>query len=98
MQRFSALAAGRPNIHLITHYVVMRENLHEVVPFLSFAKTLNPARVEFDPVRHVADWHVENGTGWTFDGERADVRGLPGGVQRGDAAGRRPMRGRGPHL
>lgn len=77
MQRFSALAAGRPNIHLITHYVVMRENLHEVVPFLSFAKTLNPARVEFDPVRHVGDWHVENGTGWTFDGEEQMCEAFP---------------------
>ena len=44
------------------------EILHEVVPFIDFARTLTLDRVEFHPVRHVADWRVDNGTGWTFDG------------------------------
>ncbi|HEV7499894.1 MAG TPA: hypothetical protein VGQ33_07820, partial [Vicinamibacteria bacterium] len=48
--------------------VVMRANLHEVVPFIDFAKTLEPHRIEFDPVQQVQEWKVENGTGWLFDG------------------------------
>jgi molybdenum cofactor biosynthesis enzyme MoaA len=69
MRRFAELARDRPDIRVIPHYVVMRENLGEVVPFVDFAKTLRPHRVEFDPVRHVSDWHVEAHTGWTFDGK-----------------------------
>jgi hypothetical protein len=57
-----------PNTELIPVYVVMRENLREVVPFLDFAELLDPKRVEFHPVRHVAAWSVENGTGWHFEG------------------------------
>ncbi len=68
MANFAELKRGRPRIRMIPHYVVMRENLHEVLPFVDFAKTLDPHRIEFDPVRHVENWHVENGTGWTFDG------------------------------
>ena len=68
MTNFARLKRGKPNILMITHYVVMRENLHEVVPFIDFAKTLDPHRVEFDPVRHVEHWRVDNGTGWNFDG------------------------------
>jgi molybdenum cofactor biosynthesis enzyme MoaA len=67
--RFAELARDRPNIRIIPVYVVMKENLHEVVPFISFAKQLNPYRIEFHPVRHVDDWFVTNGTGWVFDGE-----------------------------
>ena len=68
MTHFAGLKADRPNIRMIPHYVVMRANLHEVVPFIDFAKTLDPHRIEFDPVRQVEDWKVDNGTGWTFDG------------------------------
>jgi molybdenum cofactor biosynthesis enzyme MoaA len=68
LSRFAELSRTLPNIHMIPVYVVMRENLHEVVPFIEFAKTLSPLRVEFHPVRHVQEWVVSNGTGWTFDG------------------------------
>jgi molybdenum cofactor biosynthesis enzyme MoaA len=68
MAHFADVKRARPQVRMIPHYVVMRENLHEVVPFIDFAKTLAPHRIEFDPVRHVDGWHVENGTGWTFDG------------------------------
>jgi molybdenum cofactor biosynthesis enzyme MoaA len=68
MAHFAELKRGRRNVHMIPHYVVMRANLHEVVPFVDFAKTLDPHRIEFDPVRQVEDWNVDNGTGWTFDG------------------------------
>jgi molybdenum cofactor biosynthesis enzyme MoaA len=68
MTRFAELKRGHERVYMIPHYVVMRENLDEVVPFIDFAKTLDPTRVEFDPVRHVDTWQVENGTGWTFDG------------------------------
>jgi molybdenum cofactor biosynthesis enzyme MoaA len=69
LRRFAALSRDMPNIHMIPVYVVMRENLNEVVPFIEFAKTLSPLRVEFHPVRHVRDWVVTNGTGWTFNGQ-----------------------------
>ena len=49
-------------------YVVMRENLNEVLPFIDFAKTLVPYCVQFQPVKHVINWHVTNNTGWVFDG------------------------------
>jgi MoaA/NifB/PqqE/SkfB family radical SAM enzyme len=68
MRRFAELARDRPETRVITVYVVMRENLDEVLPFIDFAKTLSPHRVEFHPVRHVEDWQVQNGTGWDFDG------------------------------
>jgi MoaA/NifB/PqqE/SkfB family radical SAM enzyme len=68
MRRFAELSRDLPDIRLITVYVVMRENLHEVLPFIDLAKTLDPHRVEFHPVKHVADWDVENGTGWQFRG------------------------------
>lgn len=67
--RFSREARGWSHIRMIPVYVVMRENLGEVVPFLDFARTLAPYRVEFHPVRHVARWNVTNGTGWVFDGQ-----------------------------
>lgn len=69
MRRFSELARGKSNIQMITNYVVMRENLHEVVPFVDFAKSLALHRAEFHPVRHVENWQVSNGTGWHFDGQ-----------------------------
>jgi molybdenum cofactor biosynthesis enzyme MoaA len=68
LSSFAESARGLPHIRLIPVYVVMRENLHEVVPFVEFAKSLDPYRIEFHPVRHVADWEVTNGTGWTFSG------------------------------
>jgi MoaA/NifB/PqqE/SkfB family radical SAM enzyme len=69
MRRFAELSRDLPDIRLITVYVVMRENLHEVLPFIDFARTLDPHRVEFHPVKHVNGWDVENGTGWQFHGE-----------------------------
>jgi sulfatase maturation enzyme AslB (radical SAM superfamily) len=68
LMRFSSLAKNKPNIKQILVYVVMRENLSEVLPFIDFAKTLPPSRIEFHPVRHVINWHVTNNTGWMFDG------------------------------
>src|SRR5262245_26092297 len=69
LRRFAELAQDQPHIRLILVYVVMRENLPEVLPFIDFAKTLHPHRIEFHPVRHVRDWHVTNNTGWIFDGK-----------------------------
>jgi MoaA/NifB/PqqE/SkfB family radical SAM enzyme len=77
LRQFADRARAFPNIHLIPVYVVMRENLHEVVPFLDFAETLSPQRVEFHPVRHVGSWLVENGTGWTFDGSQQVCESFP---------------------
>jgi MoaA/NifB/PqqE/SkfB family radical SAM enzyme len=68
LHRFSAARAGHPKVHLILVYVVMRENLEDVVPFVEYARALDVARVEFHPVRHVTEWHVANDTGWVFDG------------------------------
>jgi molybdenum cofactor biosynthesis enzyme MoaA len=68
MAQFAEIKKDRPRVFMIPHYVVMRANLHEVVPFIDFAKTLDPHRIEFDPVRQVQEWKVENGTGWLFDG------------------------------
>jgi molybdenum cofactor biosynthesis enzyme MoaA len=68
LQRFSALARNKPNIRMILVYVVMRENLKEVLPFINVAKPWVPYRIEFHPVRHVMEWHVTNLTGWVFDG------------------------------
>lgn len=68
LKTFSAAIRGKPHIHLELMYVVMRENLHEVLPFIGFAKTLRPYCVQFQPVKHVTEWHTTNGTGWTFDG------------------------------
>jgi MoaA/NifB/PqqE/SkfB family radical SAM enzyme len=68
VRAFSAAANGSGHIHLILIFVVMRENLHEVVPYLDYAASFDLDRVEFHPVRHVVDWRVSNGTGWDFDG------------------------------
>lgn len=66
---FSDLARNKPHIRIELNYVVMRENLREVLPFIDFAKTLRPFCVQFQPVRHVTDWRVTNNTGWLFDGK-----------------------------
>ena len=55
MRRFAELTRDMPHMRVIPVYVVMRENLHEVLPFIEWARTLDPHRVEFHPVRHVAD-------------------------------------------
>lgn len=68
LKRFADLSRDKPQIRLISVFVVMRENFDEVLPFIDFVKPLAPYRVEFHPVRHVRDWQVENGTGWSFDG------------------------------
>jgi hypothetical protein len=47
------------------------------VPFLDLAETLSPQRVEFHPVRHVGEWVVANGTGWTFDGSQQVCEAFP---------------------
>jgi MoaA/NifB/PqqE/SkfB family radical SAM enzyme len=65
---FAQRARQRSGINIVPVYVVMRENLHEVLPFLDYAKQFHPQRVAFHPVRQVAHWRVQNGTGWTFDG------------------------------
>lgn len=69
IRRISVKASGRPNIKVILVYVVMKENLNEVLPFIELFKELDLERIEFHPVRHVGDWVVENRTGWTFRGE-----------------------------
>ena len=73
MRRFAELARDRPQTRVIPHFVVMRANLDEVLPFIEFAAGLPSHRVEFVPVRQVVDWRVENGTGWTFDGREQSV-------------------------
>jgi MoaA/NifB/PqqE/SkfB family radical SAM enzyme len=68
MRRFAELSRDLPDIRLLTVYVVMRENLDEVLPFIDLLRPLEPFRLEFQPVKHVAHWEVENGTGWDFHG------------------------------
>jgi molybdenum cofactor biosynthesis enzyme MoaA len=68
LREFSTVSAHLRHVHHILVYVVMRENLDEVLPFLDFAASLSLDRVEYHPVRHVTSWQVENGTGWRFDG------------------------------
>jgi molybdenum cofactor biosynthesis enzyme MoaA len=68
VRRFSDLARTKASIRLIMHFVVMRENLGEVLSFVDFAKAYRPHRVEFHPVRHVSNWNVDNYTGWEFRG------------------------------
>jgi MoaA/NifB/PqqE/SkfB family radical SAM enzyme len=65
---FAERARELPHMHFIPVFVVMRENLDEVLPFVDLAAPLRPSRIEFHPVRHVQDWRVTNGTGWVFDG------------------------------
>ncbi len=68
VKHFADLSRHKPNIHLILHFVVMRENLCDVLDFVDFAKDYHPHRVEFHPVRHVSKWEVSNDTGWQFQG------------------------------
>lgn len=68
VKRFSDLTREMPNMRRILVYVVMRENLDEVLPFVDLARSLGVDRVYFQPVKHVRTWKVENGTGWLFDG------------------------------
>jgi len=69
IEAFCRLADSRPHIRPILVYVVMRENLDEVLPFVDLAaERLRPFRIHFNPVRHVSGWQVSNGTGWQFDG------------------------------
>ncbi len=69
LERFSSMARNKSNIKQILIYVVMHENLNEVLPFIDFAKTLLPYRIEFHPVRHFTDSIVSNKTGWVFNGK-----------------------------
>ena len=62
-----------PNIRRIPVFVVMRRNLHEVLPFIDFARSIEAYRVDFQPVKHVSTWKVTNGTGWLFDGSKQSV-------------------------
>jgi MoaA/NifB/PqqE/SkfB family radical SAM enzyme len=69
MRRFAKLVADKPHLRMMVNYVVMRENLDEVLPFIDLARSLGVERIDYMPVSNVATWHVENGTGWTFDGQ-----------------------------
>jgi molybdenum cofactor biosynthesis enzyme MoaA len=68
LRRFAEASRDLPRVRMRLCYVVMRENLDEVLPFLDFAGELGVHTVQFNPVRHVRTWRVQNGTGWTFDG------------------------------
>jgi MoaA/NifB/PqqE/SkfB family radical SAM enzyme len=68
MRLFNQMTVDRPRLRQILNYVVMHENLHEVVPFVDLAVSLSSDEVQFNPVRHVSTWEVENGTGWVFRG------------------------------
>ena len=76
VRRFSDLARAKPRIRLIMNYVVMRENLDEVLSYVDFAKPYRPHRIEFHPVRHVSSWNVDNGTGLGLPGVRTIMRGF----------------------
>jgi len=69
LRRFAGLIATRSNLRMILIYVVMRENLKEVIPFIDLARTFVPCKIDFQPVKHVTEWHVTNLTGWTFNGQ-----------------------------
>jgi sulfatase maturation enzyme AslB (radical SAM superfamily) len=69
LERFSLMARGKPEMRQIFVYIVMKENLNEVLDFIDFVKPMLPERIEFHPVRHVRDWVVENSTGWLFNGK-----------------------------
>jgi MoaA/NifB/PqqE/SkfB family radical SAM enzyme len=69
VSRFSDRTRDMPHIRRIFNYVVMRENLDEVLRFVDIAHGLDVYRVDFQPVKHVRKWRVENGTGWLFEGK-----------------------------
>jgi len=78
MRRFSTTIEGNERTRMILVYVVMRENLSDVLPFVELARTFNIDRVEFLPVRHVTEWQVTNGTGWRFDGREQSCESFRG--------------------
>jgi len=78
IRRFAEVARQRSHVKLILVYVVMRENLSEVLPFIELFKDTDLERIEFHPVRHVSDWVVENRTGWTFHGAQQSCEAFPG--------------------
>ncbi len=69
MKLFSKMARNHPDHRQILVYVVMRENLDEVLSFVNLAESIGPDELQFHPVRHVFNWQVENGTGWHFNGQ-----------------------------
>lgn len=73
ISRFTDLSRGLPHIRPILVFVVMRENLDEVLPFVDLARSLDVESVYFQPVKHVSKWKVSNGTGWLFDGSVQSV-------------------------
>jgi MoaA/NifB/PqqE/SkfB family radical SAM enzyme len=73
IRRFTEASRDMPNIKRIPVFVVMRRNLHEVLPFIDFARSIDAYRVDFQPVKHVSTWKVTNGTGWLFDGSKQSV-------------------------
>lgn len=68
VERFARASRGRSGVRQILTYVVMRENFHEVMRFVDFAKSVRPERIEFHPVRHVHKRIAQNSTDWLFDG------------------------------
>ena len=68
LRAFSDAARDNPRMRMILVYVVMRENLGDVLPFVELARELALDRIEFHPMRHVTSWQVSNDTGWHFDG------------------------------
>ncbi len=68
IKQFTARAKDLDKIKVIPVFVVMKENLGEVLPFIDMFGADPVERIEFHPVRHVADWIVGNKTGWTFSG------------------------------
>lgn len=77
LREFSAFAEPYRAARMILVYVVMKENLDEVIPFIEFASQLRPYRVEFHPVRHVTEWFTHNSTGWIFDGTEQSCEFFP---------------------
>lgn len=69
LENFSVMTKDKPEMRQIFVFVVMKENLKEVLPYIDFVKPMNPYRIEFHPVRHVLNWVVENNTGWMFNGK-----------------------------
>ena len=77
INRFASKSSVQSNIKVILVYVVMRENLQEVLPFIALFKDAPLERIEFHPVRHVSNWVVENKTGWVFHGEKQICETFP---------------------
>ena len=51
LEKFASLVKYKRNIKQILVYIVMHENMGEVLPFIDYAKTLSPTRIEFHPDR-----------------------------------------------